>query len=70
MVPIPFRQERDRTIRVCRFVRWTLWGSMDWIATVLWRTLGGWYYNDEFTPTGEMFDVGNTCSYAIWNVTL
>ena len=24
-----------------------------------------WYYNDEFTPTGEMFDVGNTCSYAI-----
>ena len=24
-----------------------------------------WYYKDEFTPTGEMFDVGNTCSYAI-----
>lgn len=28
---------------------------------------GKWYYNDEFTPTGEMFDVGNTCSYAIDN---
>lgn len=26
-----------------------------------------WYYNDEFTPTGEMFDVGNTCSTAIEN---
>lgn len=26
---------------------------------------GKWYYNDEFTPTGEMFDVGNTCSTAI-----
>lgn len=24
-----------------------------------------WYYNDDFTPTGEMFDVGNTCSIAI-----
>ena len=28
---------------------------------------GQWYYNDEYTPTGEMFDVGNTCSYAIDN---
>ncbi len=26
-----------------------------------------WYYKDEFTPTGETFDVGNTCSYAIDN---
>ena len=25
---------------------------------------GKWYYNDEFTPTGEMFDVGNL-KYAI-----
>lgn len=24
-----------------------------------------WYYQDEYTPTGEMFDVGNTCSMAI-----
>ena len=24
-----------------------------------------WYYQDLFTPTGEMFDVGNTCSMAI-----
>ena len=29
--------------------------------------LGKWYYNDEYTPTGEMFDVGNTCSAAIEN---
>ena len=28
---------------------------------------GEWYYDDEYTPTGEMFDVGNTCSYAIDN---
>jgi len=28
---------------------------------------GRWYYKDEFTPTGEMFDVGNTCSIAIEN---
>lgn len=26
---------------------------------------GEWYYHDRYTPTGEMFDVGNTCSYAI-----
>ena len=28
---------------------------------------GEWYYDDEYTPKGEMFDVGNTCSYAIDN---
>ena len=28
---------------------------------------GKWYYKDEFTPTGEMFDVGNSCSIAIEN---
>lgn len=26
-----------------------------------------WEQEDEFTPTGEMFDEGNTCSSAIWN---
>ena len=31
---------------------------------------GEWYYDDEYTPTGEMFDVGNTCSYAIDNYIL
>lgn len=31
------------------------------------ENFGKWYYQDEFTPTGEMFDVGNTCSYAIHN---
>ena len=31
------------------------------------ENFGRWYYNDEFTPTGEMFDVGNTCSIAIEN---
>ena len=29
--------------------------------------LGAWYYDDEYTPTGETFDVGNTCSRAIDN---
>ena len=28
---------------------------------------GSWYYNDEYTPTGELFDVGNACSFAIDN---
>ena len=28
---------------------------------------GKWYYENEYTPTGKMFDVGNTCSYAIDN---
>ena len=31
------------------------------------QNFGKWYYNDEFTPSGEMFDVGNTCSFAIHN---
>ena len=31
------------------------------------RRFGLWYYKDEYTPTGEMFDVGNTCSFAIDN---
>ena len=31
------------------------------------QNFGKWYYNDEFTPAGEMFDVGNTCSFAIHN---
>lgn len=31
------------------------------------ENFGKWYYEDEFTPTGEMFDVGNTCSIAIEN---
>ena len=26
-----------------------------------------WYYKDAYTPTGELFDVGNTCSFAIEN---
>ncbi len=28
---------------------------------------GRWYYKDEYTPTGEMFDIGNTCREAIDN---
>lgn len=28
---------------------------------------GAWYFNDEYTPTGEMFDAGNTCISAIEN---
>ncbi len=28
---------------------------------------GAWYFNDEYTPTGEMFDAGNTCILAIEN---
>ena len=28
---------------------------------------GEWYYNDKYTPTGKMFDVGYTCAHAITN---
>lgn len=31
------------------------------------QNFGKWYYDDEFTPAGELFDVGNTCSFAIHN---
>lgn len=31
------------------------------------QNFGKWYYSGEFTPLGEMFDVGNTCSFAIQN---
>ncbi len=28
---------------------------------------GCWYYKSEYTPTGKLFDIGNTCSIAIDN---
>lgn len=31
------------------------------------RNFGKWCYNGEFTPEGFVFDIGNTCSYAIDN---
>lgn len=31
------------------------------------ENFGKWYFEDEFTPSGEMFDVGRTCSQAIHN---
>ncbi len=31
------------------------------------ENFGKWYDEDAFTPTGETFDVGNTCSFAIEN---
>jgi len=34
-----------------------------WEAVMV--NFGKWYYNDEFTPTGRMFDVGFTCGSAI-----
>ena len=40
-------------------------GDLDWDEIM--RNFGRWYYGDEYTPTGEMFDVGNTCSCAIDN---
>ena len=40
-------------------------GGIDFDEVML--NFGKWYYKDEFTPTGEMFDVGNTCSIAIDN---
>ena len=43
-------------------------GKVDFDDIML--NFGKWYYNDEYTPTGEMFDVGNTCSLAIHNYTV
>lgn len=40
-------------------------GKLDWDDIMI--KFGEWYYNDKYTPTGETFDVGNTCSYAIGN---
>lgn len=40
-------------------------GSLSW--NEIMQNFGRWYYEDRYTPTGEMFDVGNTCSTAIEN---
>ena len=40
-------------------------GSVDLDKVML--NFGKWYYKDEYTPTNETFDVGNTCSFAIDN---
>jgi ADP-ribosylglycohydrolase len=40
-------------------------GKLDYDDIII--KFGKWYYKDEYTPTGKMFDVGNTCSYAIDN---
>lgn len=40
-------------------------GEINWDRIMV--AFGEWYYNNKYTPTGEMFDVGNTCSYAIDN---
>ena len=39
--------------------------KLDWDEIMI--NFGKWYYKDKYTPTGEMFDVGNTCSAAIEN---
>lgn len=39
--------------------------KIDWEEIMV--NFGKWYYKDKYTPTGEMFDVGNTCSTAIEN---
>ena len=40
-------------------------GKLDYDDVMI--KFGEWYYDDKYTPTGEMFDVGNTCSFAIDN---
>lgn len=37
-----------------------------WLDEIM-VNFGRWYYKDEFTPTGKMFDVGGTCAEAINN---
>ena len=40
-------------------------GSIHWDRIMV--AFGEWYYKDNYTPTGVMFDVGGTCSRAIDN---
>ena len=40
-------------------------GTINWDDVM--EGFGAWYYRDKYTPTGKMFDVGNTCSQAIYN---
>jgi len=40
-------------------------GRIDYDDIML--NFGKWYYESEFTPTGKLFDVGNTCRQAIEN---
>lgn len=54
----------DTSMSLCTLESLTK-GLVDYDDIML--NFGRWYYKDEFTPTGEMFDVGNTCSYAIDN---
>ncbi len=42
-------------------------GKLDFDDIML--KLSEWYYRDAYTPTGETFDMGNTCSCAIENYT-
>lgn len=39
-------------------------GKIDYDDIIL--NFGKWYYHNEFTATGKTFDVGNTCSIAIY----
>lgn len=40
-------------------------GSINWDAIM--NAFGAWYDHDQYTPTGKVFDIGNTCSQAIDN---
>ena len=63
--PVPAGSWSDDTsMALCTLESLTK-GLIDYDDIML--NFGRWYYKDEFTPTGEMFDVGNTCSYAIDN---
>lgn len=63
--PMPAGSWSDDTSMALCTLESLVKGRVDYDAIML--NFGRWYYKDEFTPTGEMFDVGNTCSYAIEN---
>ena len=54
----------DTSMSLCTLESLTL-GMVNYDDIMI--NFGKWYYDDDFTPTGEMFDVGNTCSTAIDN---
>lgn len=53
----------DTSMAICALDSLVKKGKFD--ADDILRNFGKWYYEGNFTPTGEMFDVGNVCYTAI-----
>lgn len=63
--PVPMGSFSDDTSMSLAALDSLSQGKIDFDDVML--KLGAWYYEGAYTPTGEVFDVGNTCSFAIEN---